>query len=213
MKPLYQWVVKNLLHFDNFLYRLTSLCAIKAERGLHPKHRLMNYHSFFLDHICANDVVLDIGCGNGALAFDLARKAKRVIAIDTNTKHLPSWQGPYAAQNLVYEVANAITYQPQETINVIVLSNILEHLKDRNEFLQQIKHLAPTLLIRVPMINRDWITLYKKELGVVYKLDKTHFIEYTLNTFADELTSAGLFLNEYSIQFGEIWSVVNKQHE
>ena len=37
------------------------------------------------------------------------------------------------------------------------------------------------------MINRDWITLYKKELGIEWRLDKTHYIEYTLESFKEEL--------------------------
>ena len=57
-------------------------------------------------------------------------------------------------------------------------------------------------------INRDWITLYKKELGVEWRLDKTHYIEYTLESFKEELKKAGLNLEKYSIQFGEIWAVV-----
>ena len=58
------------------------------------------------------------------------------------------------------------------------------------------------------MINRDWITLYKKELGIEWRLDKTHYIEYTLESFKKELEKAGLNLEKYSIQFGEIWAVV-----
>lgn len=66
------------------------------------------------------------------------------------------------------------------------------------------------LLIRVPMINRDWLTLYKKELGLEYRLDKSHFIEYTLESFKGELACIGLEVDSYSIQFGEIWArVVN----
>jgi len=67
------------------------------------------------------------------------------------------------------------------------LSNILEHIENRVKFLNKIKNLAPKILIRVPMINRDWITLYKKELGVEWRLDKTHYIEYTLESFEKEL--------------------------
>ncbi len=58
------------------------------------------------------------------------------------------------------------------------------------------------------MINRDWITLYKRELGLEYRLDKTHFIEYTLKSFEDELKKADLRLIKYSIQFGEIWAII-----
>jgi hypothetical protein len=61
------------------------------------------------------------------------------------------------------------------------------------------------------MINRDWIVLYKKELGLAYMSDPTHHIEYTLETFIEELHKADLELKNYSIQFGEIWANIFKQ--
>lgn len=204
--------IRLALKLHSFAYKLASRLAINAERGLHPKHRLMNYHQFFLDHISPNDRVLDIGCGNGALAYDLAGKAARVVGIDTNEKNRTAWQTRFARENLEYRVADATTFAPQEISDVVVLSNVLEHIEHRVDFLKHIKRLAPTFLIRVPMLNRDWITLYKKELGLEYRLDKTHFIEYTLATFRDELAPAGLRLELFSIQFGEIWAVI-KHHE
>ncbi|MFA4846205.1 MAG: methyltransferase domain-containing protein, partial [Patescibacteria group bacterium] len=106
---MYTLLVRLSLGLHNLSYKLASKFAIKAEGGLHPKHRLMNYHQFFLDHISPNDSVLDIGCGNGALAFDLAKKAKRVVGIDLNPKHEDSWQGRFASQNLTYKIADATT--------------------------------------------------------------------------------------------------------
>lgn len=203
-----RFVVRLALHLHSFAYKLASKCAIIAEGGLHPKHRLMGYHDFFVNNIEKDDVVLDIGCGNGALAFDLAKKARRVVGIDLNEKNKVDWKKWYAASNLTYQVADATTFQPKESFDVVVLSNVLEHIEHRVDFLKNIKHFAQTFLIRVPMINRDWITLYKKELGLEYRLDTTHYSEYTLDGFADELKGAGLKLKKYSIQFGEIWAVV-----
>jgi len=60
------------------------------------------------------------------------------------------------------------------------------------------------------MINRDWITLYKKELDVEWRLSNTHFTEYTLESFQEELKDAGLNLKEYKIQFGEIWAIIKE---
>ena len=37
----------------------------------------------------------------------------------------------------------------------------------------------PKFLIRVPMIDREWISVYKKQLGLEW--DNTRFIEYELN--------------------------------
>ncbi|MBI5793563.1 methyltransferase domain-containing protein [Candidatus Uhrbacteria bacterium] len=205
---MYTFLVRLALQLHNLSYKLASKLAIKAEGGLHPKHRLMNYHQFFLDHISSDDVVLDIGCGNGALAFDLAKKARRVVGIDLNPKHQASWRGRFAAPNLSYQIADATTLPEQEPFDVVVLSNVLEHIEHRDVFLRSIKHLAPLFLIRVPMIDRDWITLYKKELGVEYRLDTTHFTEYTFSSFMAELQEAGFTVASSSIQFGEIWAVV-----
>ena len=200
------------LRLHSYAYKLASKLAILAEGGLHPKHRLMNYHQFFLDHIEPNDRVLDIGCGNGALAFDLAKKAMAVVGIDTNQKYKLAWEKIYAAPNLHYLIVDATTFKPEGRFDAVVLSNVLEHIEHRVNFLKAIKHLAPKFLIRVPMINRDWITLYKKELGVEYRLDKTHFTEYTLDTFKEEIALSDLILKEVSIQFGEIWSVIHTIH-
>jgi len=38
------------------------------------------------------------------------------------------------------------------------------------------------------------------------RLDKSHHTEYTLESFKKEIESAGLKLQFYSIQFGEIWA-------
>lgn len=203
-------LAKLALQLHSFAYKLASKLSIAAEGGLHPKHRLMNYHQFFLDHVQPTDRVLDIGCGNGALAYDLAGKARTVVGIDTNEKNRTAWVGRFARTNLEYRVADATTFSPDEHFDVVVLSNVLEHIEHRVEFLGRIKHLAPLFLIRVPMIDRDWITLYKKELGLEYRLDTTHFTEYTLNQFTQELHDAGLAIQSSTIQFGEIWAVVTR---
>lgn len=67
----------------NFSIRLIHRYAICLEGGLHPKHRIMNYHQFFVDHENKGDTVLDIRSGNCALTRDVAHKTKKVIGIDT----------------------------------------------------------------------------------------------------------------------------------
>lgn len=205
---LYKILIKFFLSIDNFLYKLISVLSIKAEGGIHPKHRLMNYHKFFVDNINPGDAVLDIGCGNGALSFDIAKKAKKVTGIDLSKENIKFAKENFYKENIEYIHGDAIKNLPAERFDAVILSNILEHIKNRTDFLSKIKELAPKILIRVPMINRDWTTLYKKELGLGWKLDKTHFIEYTLKSFQEELGKAGLKIQSYSIQFGEIWGVI-----
>lgn len=68
--------------------RLSTKFAVKLENDIHPKHRLMNYHQFFIDNISSNEKVLDIGCGNGFLAYDIAKKAKKVLGIDISEENI-----------------------------------------------------------------------------------------------------------------------------
>ena len=208
MKTIYRFFLKLSLRLSNWLYKVISVLAIKSEGGLHPKHRLIGYHNFFLENILANDSVLDIGCGNGALAYDLAGKAKSVVGIDIVEKNILKAKAKYNKPNIKYLAGDATKDLNKEKFDVIVLSNVLEHIENRTSFLKGIKHLANKFLIRVPMFDRDWLPLYKKELGIEWRLDKTHFTEYTQESFHKEMQIAGYQIDSLSIQFGEIWAIV-----
>lgn len=199
-------IVKQLLKIHTLSYNYISFFSIAAEDGLHPKHRLMNYHKFFVDNINKGDVVLDIGCGNGALTYDVAKKAEHVYGIDINVENIEHAQKSYNANNITYIIGDAINYEFNKKVDVIILSNVLEHIENRVEFLLKTNNLSDSFLIRVPLINRDWVVLYKKELGLPYMSDPTHFTEYTLESFVDELSKSNLKIENYSIQFGEIWA-------
>ncbi|HLP86288.1 MAG TPA: class I SAM-dependent methyltransferase [Candidatus Paceibacterota bacterium] len=182
--------------------------AIETEGGLHPKHRLIGYHKFFIDNISINDRVLDIGCGNGSLDYDVAEKAKEVVGIDISERNIAKARRIHSKPNIKYIVGDAVKDLSGEKFDVIILSNVLEHIKDRVEFMKSIKGLASKYLIRVPMLDRDWIPLYKKELGVEWRLDLTHYTEFTRESFEKEITSAGYQIESLSVQFGEIWAVI-----
>jgi len=201
-------LLKTLIWFQTKTETAINMLAASVHKGVHPKHELMKYHDFFVNNIAPNATVLDIGCGNGSVAADVARKAKKVVAVDLNEKNITFARTKFAASNIEYLVCDATTYNFTDTFDFIVLSNVLEHIEHRIEFLNKIKHLAPTILIRVPMLNRDWLTLYKKQLGMFYFSDVTHFTEYTIESFADEIKNAGLKIKSYTIQFGEIWAIV-----
>jgi SAM-dependent methyltransferase len=153
---LTMFLIKILLWIHSFSYRTVGfLVATPAEKNLHPKHRIMNYHAFFVDNVNKSDTVLDIGCGNGALTCDVAKKAKRVVGIDLNENSISLARQRYSKENIEYVCGNVLNDLPDERFDVIILSNVLEHIDERVEFLKQLREMAPKLLIRVPMINRD----------------------------------------------------------
>jgi len=183
---------------------------VKLDNGIHPKHRLMKYHNFFIDNINSTDIVLDIGCGNGFNTYHIAGKAKRVVGIDIDSKNIAYAEKSFSSDNIDYLTADIMDYKFDQKFDVIVLSNLLEHIKDRIKLLKKIRGIGRRVLIRVPVIDRSWLVLYKKELGIEYRLDKTHYIEYTIDNFTEELKKAGLKIKNYSIRFGEIWAVIEK---
>ncbi len=216
MKALQNKLINGILlrlfsWLHNFSYKAISMLAVYENKGLHPKHRIMSYHAFFVDNIKQGSSVLDIGCGNGSLAFDIAKKASKVVAIDINKKNIAAAKKRYNANNIRYIVADATNYSFNESFDFIVLSNVLEHLANRVEFLRKIKKLSDRLLIRVPLLTRDWLSVYKKEKGLNYKLDSDHKIEYSLESFKKEIEKAGLKLKHYDICFGEIWAIVENR--
>lgn len=199
-------ILKRLFLLDNFLHRWISFFSF--EEGVHVKHRITKYHHFFLNNVSSNDTVLDIGCGQGQLSYDLAKSAKRVVGIDINKESIAYAKNNFTSPNLTFIKNDIASYHFQKTFDIIVLSNVLEHIKDRTIFLNKIRNTAKTLLIRVPMIDRDWITLLKKELGIEYRLDPTHYTEYTEEQFRNEVENASLQIKSLSIRFGEIYCVL-----
>ena len=207
-KHMYHIAIKCIIWIHNFVYRALSVLVLKAHDGIHPKHDILNYKKFFVDHIKTSDVVLDVGCGNGALAFAIAQKAQQVCAIDIVKKNIHSANKKFAHDNITYVLGDATTHHFDQNFDVVTLSNVLEHIDDRVTFLKKVKKLAPTFLIRVPLITRDWLAVYKKQQGLEYRLDKTHYIEYTNDTLAAELEHADLVITEHFVQFGELYAVV-----
>ena len=162
-KKLINFLIRKLLGLDNYCYKLISKLAILENNGIHPKHRIMNYHQFFVDNIEKGDRILDVGCCNGAVAYDLAKKAKSVLGIDINRQNIEFAKKHYQRKNLSFVIGDATKFQFKRKFDVIILSNVLEHIKNRVVFLKRIKRLSPKILIRVPMIDRDWLVLYKKK--------------------------------------------------
>jgi SAM-dependent methyltransferase len=207
-KKIRSWWLRFFVWLDNIAYKGITKVAIIDNQGVHPKHQILNYHQFFVDQVQNQDRVIDIGCGKGENAYDVAAKAKQVVGIDIEQKNVDKAKNNYQRPNLEYICGDATTYNFSSKFNKIILSNVLEHIEHRVEFLKKLHHISDTILLRVPMIDRDWVAVYKKQKGLEYRLDPTHFIEYTLPILKEELQQGGWKIESYSIQFGEFWGVV-----
>jgi SAM-dependent methyltransferase len=202
--------LRDLLVVEDLLLRRAELLAIDLEGGIHPKHRIMRYHDFFVDRIGADERVLDVGCGKGELAFDLAERAgAHVTGIDISEDALAFARERFHSDRLELELADAFEWVPPQTFDVIVISNMLEHVEERVGLLRRLVELArpKRFLIRVPVLERDWVVLLRKELNLPYFADPSHFTEYSSEQLTTELTAAGLEPSEVQQRWGELWAV------
>ena len=203
--------LKFLFNIENKLYSYQSRESVRYGDGLHTKHKHTKYHDFFIKNTEENSEVIDIGCGNGSLAFDIANSVKgvNVYGIDIAENNIAIAKSKYLAGNITYVCGNALKDLPIQEFDIVVLSNVLEHIEYRVSFLKTIlsKYSPKKILIRVPVFERDWRVPLKKELGMDYRLDKTHHIEYSNAEFISEISDAGLKIESCKINWGEIWAV------
>jgi SAM-dependent methyltransferase len=203
--------LRFLFRLNAALYPTLGKTAVKYGGGLHTKHRHTRYHDFFIGRIRAGERVLDIGCGIGAVAFDIAEKAgARVLGIDLSPENIAAARRQHPHPNVEYRLQDGMQSFADSSFDVVVLSNILEHLTGRPEFLRRVaKTVHPSrILIRVPLFERDWQVPLKRELGVEWRLDETHETEYTLESFTEEMSEAGCRIRHQEVRWGEIWAEV-----
>ena len=79
--------------------------------GIHPKHRIMDYHKFFLDNIEQGSKLLDIGCGIGALTYSVSKKAGTIVACDYNANSINFAKRKFSRENIQYLIANATEFE------------------------------------------------------------------------------------------------------
>ncbi|MBF0166130.1 MAG: class I SAM-dependent methyltransferase [Alphaproteobacteria bacterium] len=202
--------LRFLFRLDNRLYEYQSRLAKDYGHGDHPKHRLTNYHDFFVSHAIQDEHILDVGCGQGQLAFALASRAGAVVTgIDLSLENIERAKALFSHPNLTFVTGDALTALPSGRFDTVVLSNVLEHLPQRPEFLLRLLAMtgARRILLRVPMFERDWRVPLKQELGIEWRTDPTHETEHTHQAFVEDLADASLAIVQEEIRWGEIWAV------
>lgn len=205
---------KSLVFLLNLQKRIITLISDRAsdyEGGVHPKHRLTHYHQFFTTRLRKDEKILDIGSGRGFLSHEMAKVGAQVTGIELSGKNVDISNKFYSAVNLKFIHGDAWKDLPKESFDTVVMSNVLEHIDKRVEFIKKVQYgVNPKRwLLRVPCFDRDWQVPFAKELGVDERLDETHFIEYTDEIFKKEMNEAQLTITHLEKRWGEIWAVAS----
>jgi SAM-dependent methyltransferase len=202
--------VRELLETYDDVYRSLDRAAVSYDDGVHVKHRLTGYHDFFVERVRPGERVLDVGSGKGELAHDLVvRAGVTVVGIDNDRSHLRFARERFGHERLEFREGDVLTELPEGHFDVVVMSNVLEHLAPRVDVLRRIVDSASPrrFLIRVPVHARDWTVPLRAEVGLRSYWDDDHEIEYDPEGFRAELSEAGLDVTELILRWGEIWAV------
>jgi SAM-dependent methyltransferase len=200
--------VRDTLRLYDDTYAAVDRAAIAYDDGVHAKHRLTRYHDFFVERVRPGERVLDVGSGKGELAHDLVERAgARVVGIDHDPSHLAFARSRFAHERLAFEAGDALERLPEGAFDVVVLSNVLEHIEDRIGLLRRVVAEARprVVLLRVPVLARDWTVPLRAEVGLPHFSDPDHEIEYDPDSLRAELAVAGLEVTELVLVWGEIW--------
>ncbi|HEY0730285.1 MAG TPA: class I SAM-dependent methyltransferase [Pyrinomonadaceae bacterium] len=93
-----------------------------------------HYHNFLLKYVPENcENALEIGCGTGAFAMELGRRARRVVAIDMSPEMIGVARRRSAGvENVEFELADAMRWEfPKAQFDFVCSIATLHHLEQR----------------------------------------------------------------------------------
>ncbi len=85
--------------------------------------------------------ILDIGCGAGTISAALARLGKKVTAIDNHAPYLELAKQKNIGLNIKYILGDCTRYKFDKKFDAVVLSGVLEHVRDDKFMLEKIHDL------------------------------------------------------------------------
>jgi glycosyltransferase involved in cell wall biosynthesis len=151
-------------------------------------------HTYALDAVPAGSRVIDIGSGPGGLANELLEKGCQVTVVDQYAARVDGGGVKVVVQNLDEDLAFDVADQ-----DVLLLLDIIEHLKDPERFLEQLRkqfgYEPKTLILTTPniafVIQRIMLALGQFNYGKAGILDRTHTRLFTFRTLRRLLSDEG----------------------
>ncbi len=171
----------------------------KSPHFIHPKHLVdAPWHDWYVKHLRPSDVVLDVGCANGAHTVKAAASAKRVVGMDYDVSQLEVASATARELGLgnvhlfAWDLARSFPF-PDAVFDAALFLDVIEHLEPRQAVLREIARvLRPGGRLLVSGPNRE--TRWRRRLrdaGLFAFQDPDHKIEYTEAEFLAELRAAG----------------------
>jgi SAM-dependent methyltransferase len=139
--------------------------------------------------------VLDIGCGQGYVSTELARKAKHVVGVDQYVRQSDDPRIEFK----VWDIDTGVFPVPVEEFDQIFILDVIEHLHDPEAFMEQLRDASVTRRPELIMttgnigffITRFMLLLGNFNYGRKGILDRTHTRLFTFASFRELLDQTG----------------------
>lgn len=147
--------------------------------------------------LTTDSTVVDIGCGIGRWSGIAGRYCRSVVGVDFDEKLISQAREISTASNVEFIVSDVTVDLPSEKYDIGILSHVIEHIEEVDEFLCKLHGVAKTLLIEVPDFNADSLNRVRLELGVDFYTDGDHVREYTSETLGEQLVRNGWTIRSF----------------
>ena len=170
----------------------------KAAPGFFKRTKKDDYQTALFDKLILdeNDVVLDVGCGEGSVTIPIAKRVKKVIGLDSSPKMLEYLEKRASENNIdnietILKPIEEINYEEIGDVDVVVCSRSLNGIIPIKEVLSELNKIAKKYVFITifgpenKKIEKD----FEKELGIKTE----NFPDY--DYFFNILFNMGIYAN------------------
>lgn len=91
------------------------------------------YHNWIYKNITKDSTILDVGCGDGTLAFNLANNNKKILGIDINHNSITTANKKNIYNNVEFIKNDYLTYDfKKQKFDVIIFVAAIHHMDMKN---------------------------------------------------------------------------------
>ncbi len=154
-----------------------------------------------------NYKVLDVGCGNGYIAYSLSNYVKQIICIDYNIKAIQQAKKKFNKKNIKFFLGDVLKIDKSKikNIDMIICSHLIEHLDNPFSFLKSLKMFNSKIYIEVPDLENDNINQVKTKINSQLRFtDEDHVYEFDRSSLLNNLKKNKFIILKEHYQNGVI---------
>ncbi len=186
--------LQNVAHRSGVRYQRRFDPELNQNAHYDLKLGYASSHSYALDTVPSGAKVLDIGSGPGGFAQELLAKGCEVTVVDQYAPSVPDGRVKVIVQDLDADVQFDSSQH-----DVLLMLDIIEHLKDPERFLEQLRkqfgYEKKTVIITTPniafIVQRLMLLVGQFNYGKAGTLDRTHTRLFTFRTLEGLLRDEG----------------------